>query len=79
MATKKATNPPPPPEEWDFEKYCPKGEEVECRDYEYARNVPWLLEAFERHKFQMTASPAPYTDLDSQSNSTRFYRLKLIP
>lgn len=52
---------------------------MECRDYEYARNVPWLLEAFERHKFQMTASPAPYTDLDSQSNSTRFYRLKLIP
>lgn len=30
-------------------------------------------------EFQMTASPAPYTDLDSQTNSTRFYRLKLIP
>jgi len=30
-------------------------------------------------EFQMTASPAPYTDPDSQTNSTRFYRLKLLP
>ncbi len=30
-------------------------------------------------EFQMTASPAPYTDPDSQTNSTRFYRLQLIP
>ena len=30
-------------------------------------------------EFQMMASSAPYTDPDSRTNSTRFYRLKLLP